>query len=176
MKETPRMQSISALIRAERESSGLSYRDLAARAETLGYSLKFQYLHELAKTGPKSWPKNPDTFRALSEIVKMPVREIILAYAVDLGLDIESVNSELVTRMPAGTDKLSRNMIETILKLIRAAVEEVSSERISTTDGRSKDQVSLAADSSKSAGKTAVQGIDTIGEEPQLARQRWRRK
>ncbi|NYE96256.1 transcriptional regulator with XRE-family HTH domain [Psychromicrobium silvestre] len=177
------MQSISELIRTERAASGLSYRDLAARAESAGYSLKFQYLHELANSGPKSWPKNTDTFRALSEMLKIPVREVILAYAVDLGLDVEGVNSELATRLPERTENLSSEMTEALLRLIRTAVSEsaedaapASSKDVRKASKKSSDELSLAADSSDSAGKQAEQGFDTIGEETQESKQRWRRK
>ncbi|WP_199921777.1 hypothetical protein [Psychromicrobium lacuslunae] len=106
----------------------------------------------------------------------MPVREIILAYAVDLGLDVEKTNSELVTRMPDSTDKLSKEMVEAILTLIRTAVEEKSFHKPEGALKENKEQLVLAADSSSSTGKENVDDLEALGEEPQLARQRWRRK
>ncbi|WP_394940727.1 hypothetical protein [Psychromicrobium sp. YIM B11713] len=170
------MQSISELIRAERATSGLSYRDLAARAESAGYSLKFQYLHELARSGPKGWPKSPDTFRALGEMLKIPVREIVLAYAIDLGLDVETTNSDLISRLPDGTDNLSKEMVESLLKLIRTAVNEASRSTQKPLVEDKTTELSLAADSSDNEGKDVVQDLHSLGEEAQEARQRWRRK
>lgn len=113
--------SIGELILAERRSSGASYRELAARAEQAGFSIKFQYLNELAKSGPKGWPKNPDTFRALALILKLPVRTIVLAYAASLGLDVENPESKLAEQLPVNTRDLSDDMTDALLHVIRAA-------------------------------------------------------
>ncbi|MFJ4284048.1 hypothetical protein ACIPY0_00215 [Paenarthrobacter nicotinovorans] len=118
------MQTITELIESERTASGLSYRDLAARAIAAGYSLKFQYLNDLATTGPKSWPKNPDTIRALAVALRTSEKSVILAYARALGLEVRDSESPLANRLPAGTELLSPPMQDALIKLISAAIGE----------------------------------------------------
>lgn len=113
--------TIGELIIAERRNSGASYRDLATRAEHAGFPVKFQYLNELVRSGPKGWPKNPDTFRALAAILKLPVRSIVLAYAASLGLEVENPGSKLAEQLPDNTRDLSEEMTQALLHVIRAA-------------------------------------------------------
>ncbi|MHA7145479.1 hypothetical protein ACX80U_12250 [Arthrobacter sp. TmT3-37] len=151
------MQSISELLRHEKDASGLSYRDLVERASKAGYSLKFQYLNELVTAGPKSWPKNPDTFRAIAAILRTSEKAVVLAYAASLGLDVADPTSALASRLPAGTEKLSPSMQDALIAVVRAATEEEGDGNVSTapitragespasSDGTTQDDVDLAA-------------------------------
>ncbi|MFC3299604.1 hypothetical protein ACFOD8_08270 [Arthrobacter agilis] len=151
------MQSISELLRSEKDASGLSYRDLVERASKAGYSLKFQYVNELVVSGPKSWPKNPDTFRALAAILRVSEKSVVLAYAASLGLDVTDSTSPFATRLPAGTEKLSPSMQDALIAVVRAATQEEGDGNVSTapitragespapSDEATQDDVDLAA-------------------------------
>ena len=156
--------SIGDLIRAERLRSGLSYRDLSARAEAAGFSVKFQYLNDLVNTGPKSWPKNTDTFRALAAALQLPVRRIILAYAISLGLDVADPESRLASRLPAHVDLISAEMTDSLLHLIRVASAEAAAK------APNPNELDLAADSSKNRGKAVKKAFDSLGEDSQERR------
>ncbi|WP_114597555.1 hypothetical protein [Renibacterium salmoninarum] len=152
------IQSIGELIRAGRLRSGFSYRDLSARAEAAGFSVKFQYLKDLANSGPKSWPKNTDTFRALSAALHLPVKRIILAYAISLGLNVTDSGSELASRLPENLDLISPKMTDAILAIIRAASAEAQASSVDP------DKLGLAADSSKNHGKVMKRKFESPGE------------
>lgn len=159
---------IGELIRAERERSGLSYRELAGKAEAAGYSVKFQYLNALVNDGPKSWPKHPDTFRGLSVALHLPVREIVLSYAVSLGLDVGGTEHRLATGLPESAGSLSPEVTEALLALIRTLADPQDGGATPTTAG----ELELAADSSQNRGKELHKSIAVLGEGTQEIRKK----
>lgn len=167
--ESTEIQSIGELIRAERVRSGLSYRDLSARAEAAGLSVKFQYLNDLANSGPKSWPKNPDTFRALSIALQLSVRTIVLSYAVSLGLDVGGAESRITAGLPDNVDSLSPELTDALLSLIRTLSDGKNRSSRARSDA---DELSLAADSSKNQGKAVNQSLASLGESTQEPRRK----
>lgn len=181
--ESAEVVPIGELIRAERARSGLSYQELAARAENAGYSVKFQYLNDLANAGPKSWPKNPDTFRGLATALQLTVREIVLSYAVSLGLDIGGTSSRLAAGLPDAVDSLAPEVTDALLSLIRTLADQNSlGEQHSLTDQHSPAapaaatdktaELGLAADSSKNRGKEMNTSIAALGEGTQELRRK----
>lgn len=166
--ESTEVLPIGELIRAERARSGLSYRELAGKAESAGYSVKFQYLNDLANAGPKSWPKQPDTFRGLAAASQLPVRDIVLSYAVSLGLDIGGTESRLSAGLPESIDAIAPEVTDALLTLIRTLAEHRDSR---SSDGKT-DELGLAADSSKNRGKALEASIAELGEGTQEPRRK----
>lgn len=166
--ESTEVLPIGELIRAERARSGLSYRELAAKAESAGYSVKFQYLNDLANAGPKSWPKQPDTFRGLAAALHLPVRDIVLSYAISLGLDIGGTESRLAAGLPQSVDSISPEVTDALLALIRTLSEQQAS---GAATGKAK-ELALAADSSKNRGKALNTSIAALGEGTQELRRK----
>lgn len=80
--------TITDLIKRHRDQTGDTYRQMAERAEKAGVKIKYQTIADLAKDGPKGWPKQPDTITALSVALRTSERAIVLAFARSFGLDI----------------------------------------------------------------------------------------
>lgn len=114
--------TIQELIQAQRDTTGMSYRDMADRAAAGGYRVKFQTIQELATTQPKGWPKYADTLRGLSVALDVTERTVVLAFARTFGLEVNAGASLLEVLLPAGTRDIDPGLQQAIAGVVRAAV------------------------------------------------------
>lgn len=109
--------TIKDLIRSALDS-GKSVRDLA---EDSGQRVKFQTFQELSNNPPKQFPKSPETITGMALALKTSETNIVLAYAMGIGITV-STGSNLSMRLPADVDKLSPEMQDAVVSVVRAAL------------------------------------------------------
>lgn len=114
--------TISELIHTQRDTTGLTYRQMAERASAAGYPVKYQWFQELATQGPKGWPKDAATFRGLAAALDVSERSIVLSFARAFGLDVTEGASLLEVLLPAGTRDIDPGLQQAIAGVVRAAV------------------------------------------------------
>lgn len=149
--------TISELIERQRRDSGLSYREMAERAERAGLHIKFQTIATLATTPPKEWPKKAETIQALAEGLDVPERLVVLAFACSFGLDVQRDESTLGSMLPAGTRHLDESVQRAVAAMVRSIVnarEDVGS--VVRTASTTQAAVSAAKSANDSANVTQL--------------------
>lgn len=159
--------TIGELITQFRDLTGDTYREMAERAERAGFTIKYQTIQELAKDGPKGWPKNPETIVALAVAMHMSQRVIVLAFARAFGLDVDSVDRRVVGAPEYVTgremwDQLSASGREELIAVLKEYIDEQLAQTRSEGGGESGDSAPTKQDVTLAARKG----------EPNLARRR----
>lgn len=166
--------TIKELILTQRESLGLSYREMSQRADRAGLKIKHQTIQELATARPKQWPKTSATIRALAEALDVTERAVVLAFARSFDLEVSADSSLLEMILPAGTKNVHPSIQQAIAGVVRAAISaQYGPDReadMPTMSGKSKsltqEELGLAARKGRRQ-PTAADVLDTFGEESQ---------
>jgi transcriptional regulator with XRE-family HTH domain len=168
--------TIKELILTQRESLGLSYREMSQRADRAGLKIKHQTIQELATARPKQWPKTSATIRALAEALDVTERAVVLAFARSFDLEVSADSSLLEMILPAGTKNVHPSIQQAIAGVVRAAISAQHEEGpdreadMPTMSGKSKsltqEELGLAARKGRRQ-PTAADVLDTFGEESQ---------
>lgn len=157
--------TISELIERQRRASGLSYREMAERAERAGLRIKFQTIANLATAAPKEWPKKTETIRALAEGLDVPERLVVLSFARSFGLDVQRDESTLGLMLPTGTRHLDEGVQGAVAALVRSIIE---SRKDVGDDGRSAttNHAEVSSAESASAGPSGMPGQHNVTQLP----------
>lgn len=109
------------LIRARIEERGWNYADLARRSGNRLTRSRWQQIGTGVRL--RSFPE-PASIEAMAAALEVDVTTVLLATAQSIGLDARRGGPTLAHLLPAGTDRLSDQMRDAILTLIRAAVAD----------------------------------------------------
>lgn len=112
--------TLQALIRARMDDTGWTYADLAYRSNGALTKGRWQ---QLGAGRIRAFPE-PASLSRIAEVLEVDVTAVVLAAAQSLGIDARRRGPDLAQLLPAGTDRLSERMRDSILTLIRAAVAE----------------------------------------------------
>lgn len=115
--------TISELIHTQRDSTGLTYRQMAERAAAAGFPVKYQQFQELATQGPKGWPKEAATIKGLAAALEVSERSIVLSFARSFGLEVTEGSSLLEVLLPGATRDIDPGLQRAIAGVVRAAIE-----------------------------------------------------
>lgn len=109
------------LITARIDERGWSYPDLERRSG--GHLTKSRWQQLATGVRVAEFPK-PASLMAMADALEVDITAVILATARSLDLPVSSRGPDLAQLLPAGTDRLSARMRDSILTMIRAAVAE----------------------------------------------------
>ncbi len=145
------VKGISELIRERAHDLGATYRELEARSERAGFKVKYQTFAQLATSGPKAWPKEPETIKGIASALQVTEESVVLAFAATFGLNI-SRKSQFSASLPLGVDRLNPQVRDSFLRLIRDVLE---------TEGSGEHAVSSTADE-HAAGSAVPENKDEV--------------
>jgi transcriptional regulator with XRE-family HTH domain len=117
---------VGALLRAYRDRTGLSTRELERRT---GGVVSYQMISRLENGHVRAFPTN-ETILALSEAIGVDVTTVVLGYAKSLGLPVRRIGPALV--LPQDVDLLTDEQQRYIRDTIRLYLEspEVKAKRV----------------------------------------------
>lgn len=109
--------ALGDLIRADKERTGRSIRELAVDAGDGGLRSRFSHL---ANTDALTEMPKPDTIKALAHALGVPARVVLHAAAEACGLDVSGgIDSSLATLLPTEAKHLTDADIDQIRALVR---------------------------------------------------------
>lgn len=103
---------------------------MADKATQAGHRVSHQYLQELAASGPKEWPRHPETIKGLAASTDTTEAAIVHAFARSFGLHVDPTS--VAERIPPAVDKLPQGVQDAITALVWNLTRELAG----TTAGR----------------------------------------
>jgi hypothetical protein len=97
---------------------------MAERAVQAGHRVSHQYLQELATSGPKEWPRHPETIKGLAAATDTTEAAIVLAFARYFGLRVDTTS--LADRIPPAAESLPQGVQDAITELIWTLTRELA--------------------------------------------------
>jgi hypothetical protein len=117
-RNTGEVPTIKELIR-EALDAGKTVRQLEADS---GYLVRFQTFQELANHPPKQFPKHVHTITGVAAALNLSESTVVLAYAAGLGIPVQA-GSSFALRLPPDVDTIDLALRDSILQLLRAALQ-----------------------------------------------------
>jgi hypothetical protein len=119
--------TLAELITDQKEDSGLSYEQLAAKSDNVLTRQRFQQLGKGLRI--TEFPE-PATLAAIAVSLDVDVALVVLATAKSIGLSVDTGSeSELGMMLPAAARNLTRDQRNALLSLVRSIVTEPSGGR-----------------------------------------------
>lgn len=113
--------TLQALIRARMDERGWNYNDLERLSGGRRTRGRWQQLG--SGTRLSKFP-DPETLMIVADVLQVDVTAVVLSAACSVGLPVRARGPDLAQLLPAGTDRLSARMRDSLLTMIRAAVAE----------------------------------------------------
>jgi hypothetical protein len=106
---------------------GWSYADLERES---GQALSRGRWQQLGSTDTQHKFPNPESLQIIAQVLQIDVTSVVLAAARAVGLPVPAQASDFANLLPAGTERLSGAMRDSLLGLIRVAVAETTAESV----------------------------------------------
>lgn len=118
--DSPSVPTIADLLIEYRRRTGASYDDMS---KAVHGEITTAWFHKLTTQPPKSFPRDAATVAHLADLLQVSVTTVLVAFAVALGLPVESSGSHLAITLPPGSDVLDSRDVEAVRSVIRQLVD-----------------------------------------------------
>lgn len=144
---------LDALIRGRMQERGWTYTDLERAS---GRALSRGRWQQLGSGAPQRKFPDPGSLSAIAAVLEVDVTAVVLAAARSVGLDVETPAADPPLLLPHGTERLSPEMRDAVLRLIRAAVADTTADDDPTTSPLSGMRLEWPKSISPSATTTGI--------------------
>lgn len=124
--------TIAQLVQAQIDN-GVSLRQLEANS---GGVVKYQHFDKLRRGEVTQWPRSAEAIEATAQALEVDVRQVVLSYAAQFGIDVREHRSALAAMLPAGTHRLTLPQARAIAALVRLFVEAADGAAAAGSTGR----------------------------------------